>query len=367
MRAAFPTEELIINFGPQHPSTHGVLRVLVKLDGEIVKGVRLDLGYLHRGIEKLAEGLLYPQITPYTDRLDYLASVLNNLGYVQAVEKLAGIEVPPRAEYLRVIAAELSRIASHMVFVGTFCMDVGAVTGFFYPFRDRERVLDLIEMLCGGRITIHYLRVGGVAADAPEEFFPALNDFLDYLPSGVQEYHNLITGNEIFRVRTKGIGVINPQEAINYGLTGPVLRACGVPYDLRRLRPYGVYGRLEIPTLTENNGDCFDRYHIRMREIIQSADIIRQALRNLPEGEIRSKTKVVKPPVGSVYHEIEGAKGVLGYYLISDGSTKPYRMHIRAPSFINLGILEHIVRDCKIADMIATLGSFDICLGEVDR
>lgn len=367
MPATLQTEEMILNVGPQHPSTHGVLRVLAKLDGEVVRNAGLDVGYLHRGIEKLAESRTYAQVTPYTDRLDYLAAVLNNLGYVETVEKLAGIEVPLRAQYLRVIAAELSRIASHLVFVATYCMDLGAVTGFFYPFRDRERILDLFEMLCGGRITINYPRLGGVAADPPEEFFPALEAFLEDLPQGLTEYHQLITKNEIFLARTRGVGVIDPERALDYGLSGPVLRACGIPYDLRRLRPYEVYDRLDFAVPVGERGDCYNRYLVRLREIEESARLIRQAVDRLPEGEARVKPKVVRPAEGAVYHEIEGAKGVLGYYLVSDGSTKPYRLHIRGPSFINLAILEELVRDCTIADLIAILGSFDICLGEVDR
>lgn len=368
MSATLQTEEMLLNVGPQHPSTHGVLRVVVRLDGEFVRKTELDVGYLHRGIEKLAESRPYAQITPYTDRLDYLAAVLNNLGYVEAVERLAGIKVPPRAQYLRVITAELSRIASHLVFIATYCMDLGATTGFFYPFRERERILDLFEMLCGARITINYPRIGGVAAEPPAEFFPALDDFLENaLPRGLNEYHDLITKNEIFIARTKGVGIINRDQALDYGLTGPVLRACGIPYDLRRLRPYEVYDELDFDVPVGENGDCYDRYIVRLREIEESARLIRQATARLPAGKAYVRTRLIRPAGGTVYHEIEGAKGILGYYLVSDGSAKPYRMHIRAPSFINLAILEELIRDCTVADLIAILGSFDICLGEVDR
>jgi NADH-quinone oxidoreductase subunit D len=366
---ALQTEEVIVNLGPQHPSTHGVFRMILRLDHEVITEAIPVVGYLHRGLEKLAEARTYTQVIPYTDRMDYLAAMLNNLGYVQAVEKLAGIEVPERAEYIRVICAELSRIASHLLFVATFAMDVGAVTGFMYPFRDRERVLDLFEMVSGSRMTVSYMRIGGVAEDLPEEFLPTLKKFLDDLPACIDEYNGLITGNEIFQARTKNVGRLDPQVAINYGISGPVLRASGVYYDLRKLRPYGIYDRFDFEVPLGKNGDCFDRFVVRIKEIEQSARIIRQAMEQLPEGPIMGKVpKVLRPPKGAeVYHEIEGAKGILGFYLVSDGSNRPYRMHVRAPSFINLGLINEMVRGWKVADVIAILGSIDICLGEVDR
>lgn len=361
------TEEITLNMGPQHPSTHGVFRVILKVDGETVREAEPVCGYLHRGVEKLAEDRTYTQFIPYTDRLDYLAAMLNNLGYVMAVEELMGIEVPERAQYIRVICAELSRIASHLVATAAYSVDLGGFTGFLYPFRDREKVLDLFEMLTGSRMTVSYMRIGGVAADLPDEFLPALENFLDYLPACLDEYDGLITGNEIFQARTKKVGILDPETAVNYGITGPNLRASGVNYDLRKARPYSGYERFEFEVPLGKNGDCFDRFRLRILEMRQSLCIIRQAMEGLPEGPVMAKVpKVIKPPKGDAYFEIEGAKGVLGYYVVSDGSNKPYRIHVRRPSFINLGILNELVKGWKIADVVAILGSLDIVLGEVD-
>lgn len=357
----------VLNLGPQHPSTHGVFRVILELDGEVVVKATPVPGYLHRGIEKLAEARTYTQVIPYTDRMDYLASMLMNWGYVAAVEKLMGIEVPERAEYIRVIVGELSRIASHLVAVGTYSMDIGGVTGFLYTFRDRERVLDLLEMVSGSRMTFSYFRIGGVADDLPEEFFPALQKFLDDLPGMIDEYNGLITGNEIFQARTKYVGTIPPDVAINYSLSGPNLRGSGIPYDLRKVRPYGVYDRFDFEVPVGKNGDCFDRFVCRIKEIEQSARIIRQAVEGLPEGPVQAKVpRTLKPPIGEAYAEVESSKGILGCYVVSDGSNKPYRVHFRRPSFINLGYLGELCVGWKIADVIAILGSFDIVLGEVD-
>lgn len=361
------TQTYVLNMGPQHPSTHGVFRIILELDGEIVVRAKAVPGYLHRGIEKLAELRTYPQVIPYTDRMDYLASMLMNWGYVAAVEKLMGIEVPERAEYIRVIVGELSRIASHLVAVGTYSVDIGGFTGFLYCFRDRERVLDLLEMVSGSRMTFSYFRIGGVADDLPPEFFPTLDKFLHDLPSLCDEYDGLITGNEIFQARTKFVGIIPPDVAVNYGLTGPNLRASGVLYDLRKVRPYSVYDRFDFEVPLGKNGDCFDRFAIRIKEIRQSARIIRQAVDGLPEGPIMAKVpRVIKPPKGEAYAEVESSKGVFGCYVVSDGSTQPYRVHFRRPSFINLGYLEKLLEGWKIADVIAILGSLDIVLGEVD-
>lgn len=362
------TQELTLNMGPQHPSTHGVFRIVLNLDGEIVTGSTSVVGYLHRGLEKLAESRTYPQFIPYTDRLDYLASMGNNLAYVQTLEKLMDISVPERAEYLRVIMAELQRIASHLVAVGTFVMDLGAVSAVVYPFNHREKILDLFSMTCGGRLTYNYMRIGGLSHDIPPEFLPRLRYFLDYMETGLQEYHRLVTGNEIFLGRTKGVGVIAPELAKSYGLSGTNLRASGVVYDLRKVRPYGIYDRFDFNVPTGQAGDCFDRYMVRMEEMSECLKIIRQAIKELPQGPvINSKVpKVIKPPAGQVYHSVENPRGELGFYIVSDGTPKPYRLHVRRPSFINVGVLDRITAGHKVADVVAILASLDIVLGEVD-
>ncbi|AEF93983.1 NAD(P)H-quinone oxidoreductase subunit H [Desulfotomaculum nigrificans CO-1-SRB] len=361
------TEEFLLNLGPQHPSTHGVFRIVLTLDGEtVVKAVPVP-GYLHRGIEKLAESRTYTQVIPYTDRLDYLAGMLMNWGYVHAVEKLMEIEVPERAEFIRVIVGELARIASHMMATGAFAADIGGLTGFIYTFRDREDILDLFEELCGARLTPSYMRIGGVAYDLPDGWVEKCRKFIDYLPKAIDEYNGLITGNEIFQARTKNVGVLPPEKAIDMSLSGPTLRGSGVNYDLRKARPYSVYDRFEFEVPLGTKGDCFDRYYVRILEMQQSANIIRQALDMLPEGPIRAKVpKIIKPPAGEAYAEIESSKGIMGTYVVSDGSTKPYRVHFRRPSFVNLSYLDEMLRGWKIADVIAILGSIDIVLGEVD-
>jgi len=361
------TDRYVLNMGPQHPATHGVFRMILTLDGEVVVDVEPVVGYLHRGVEKLAEARTYTQVIPYTDRLDYLAAMLNNLGYVQAVEKMLGVEVPERAEYIRVICCELNRIASHLVSVGTFSIEMGGFTGFMYTFRERERIMDLLEMISGSRMTVSFMRVGGVADDLPPEFFPAVKSLLKDLPAAFDEYDGLITGNEIFQARTKFVGILDPQTAINYSVSGPVLRASGVNWDLRKKRPYSVYDRFDFEVPLGERGDSFDRFRIRIEEMRQSARIIQQALDGLPEGPVMAKVpKVIKPPAQEVYHEIEGARGIVGYYLVSDGSSKPYRMHVRRPSFINLGVVAELCRGWKIADVVAILGSIDVVMGEVD-
>ncbi|WP_018085613.1 NADH-quinone oxidoreductase subunit D [Desulfurispora thermophila] len=361
------TQTYVLNLGPQHPSTHGVFRIILELDGETVVKATPVPGYLHRGIEKLAEARTYTQVIPYTDRMDYLASMLMNWGYVAAVEKLMGIQVPERAEYIRVIVGELSRIASHLVATGAYGADIGGLTAFIYTFRDREDVLDMLEMICGSRMTFSYFRIGGVAEDLPEEFYPKIKEFIAKFPACCDEYDGLITGNEIFQARTKFVGVIPPEVAINYSLSGPVLRASGVNFDLRKNRPYSVYDRFDFEVPLGKNGDCFDRFRLRILEMRQSIRIIEQALEQMPEGEIMARVpKVIKPPVGDAYAEIESSKGIYGAYVVSDGSTKPYRVHFRRPSFINLGYLGKLCEGWKIADVIAILGSIDIVLGEVD-
>lgn len=362
------TQEIKLNMGPQHPSTHGVYRAVLTLDGEYVVDVENVVGYLHRGMEKIAENRTYTQFIPYTDRMDYLAAMLNNWGYVSTVEKLMDIEVPERAEYIRVIMGELQRIASHLVFVGSLAIDLASSTGWAYTFRDRERILDLFEMVCGSRLTTNYYRIGGLAADLPNEFIPVLEQFLKDLPACFEEYDGLLTGNEIFQARLKGVGIIDLDTAINYGFTGPNLRASGLAFDLRKAKPYSVYDRFEFDIPTGKQGDCFDRYMVRMNEMRQSARIIQQALEGLPDGPVMAKVpKVIKPPRGEVYHQIEGAKGLLGFYLVSDGSKNPYRLHIHGPSFVNLGAFPEMAKGGNVQDAVATLASIDPVLGEVDR
>jgi len=362
------TQEIELNMGPQHPSTHGVYRALLTLNGEKVVKVENIVGYLHRGIEKLAEDRTYTQFIPYTDRLDYLAGMLNNLGYVQTVEKALGIEVPERAQYLRIIMAELSRLASHMIMLASMVLDVSGWTAWFPPFRERERILDIFEMTCGSRLTVSYMRIGGVAADIPPGFLPALESLLDDLPRMIAEMNGLITGNEIFKGRCQGVGKIDLETALAYGFTGPNLRACGLPFDLRKAKSYGIYDRFEFNIPTRTNGDTYDRYVIRLLEMEQSARIIRQAMAKIPEGPVMAKVpRVIKLPKGEVYHQIEGAKGILGYYLVSDGGSKPYRLHVHSPSFVNLGAIPKMTEGSIIQDFVVTFASIDIVLGEVDR
>jgi NADH-quinone oxidoreductase subunit D len=365
----FKTQEFTLNIGPQHPSTHGVFRLVLTLDGETITKAESVVGYLHRGIEKLAEARTYTQVITYTDRMDYLSAMLTNLGYVQTVEKLMEIQVPERAEYIRIIMAELQRMASHMVAIGSYVQDVG-ITGtsiFMYNLIDREKILDLFEMVSGARLTYSYMRIGGVADDLPPEFIPALEKFLDEVPASIEQYWALSSKNEIFQSRLKGVGVISAEDAVNWGFSGPNLRGSGVNYDLRKAEPYGIYDRFDFDVPVLPGGDSLDRYLCRGAELEQSIKIIRQAIKGLPEGEVMAKVpKVIKPPKGEVYHQIESSRGILGYYIASDGSTKPYRFHVRRPSFINLIPLDDMLVGLKLADAITVLGSIDIVLGEVD-
>jgi NADH-quinone oxidoreductase subunit D len=363
------TEPVTINLGPQHPSTHGVFRMRVTFDGEVVIDAEPIVGYLHRGTEKLAESRSYVQIITLTDRLDYVASMSNNLVYVRAVEKLAGIEVPERAMYLRVISAELQRIASHLVATGFLLNDLGAfATPLMYCFRERERILDLFEMLCGARITLSYMRPGGLLQDAPEEFWPALDAVLDDLPGYIDELEGLITGNEIVLARTRNVGLLSAEQAIDASVSGPVLRASTVLWDLRKADPYEVYDRLDFDVPIGATGDVFDRYLVRVQETRESVEIVRQCVRDIPDGPIRTDLPyILRAPVGDAYSAIEAPKGELGFYLVSDGGISPYRCKIRAPSFINLSALRDMVVGGKMADLVVTLGSLDIVLGEVDR
>ena len=353
--------------GPQHPSTHGVLQVVLELDGERVVNAVPQIGYLHRGIEKLAESRTYTQFIPYTDRLDYVSSMGNNLGYCQTIEKLMAISVPERAEYLRVIMTELNRIASHLIFMSSVAIDLGATTGMMFGFRDRERILDLFDMACGARLTYSYIRIGGVREDITAEFIDATRQFLADFPAMLTEHHTLLTGNEILYYRLKGSGIITGQRAVETGLTGPALRASGVDYDIRKAEPYGIYDRFSFCVPLGTDGDNWDRYRVRMEDMQQSANIVAQALDQLPEGPVMTKVpKVLKPLPGALYPRIENPRGELGYYVVSDGSTKPYRIHVRRPSFINLQALNEICRGALIADVVAVLATLDRLMGEVD-
>ena len=373
------TEELLINMGPQHPATHGVLRVVLRTDGEMVLEAIPHIGYLHRCAEKIGECVQPFQFIPYTDRMDYLSGMNNNQAFAVAVEKLCGIEVPPRAQAIRVIFAELNRIASHLVTVGCFGLDMGAFTPFTWCFREREMVLDLFEAACGARLTYSYLTVGGVREDLPEGWADRCREFLDFLEPKLTDYNNLLSYNHIFLKRTTNVGVVPLEDAIAYGLTGVCLRASGIRWDLRKIRPYDGYGQydFDIPIGQPGGqdrpqgvvvGDCWSRYFMRVLEMTQSARIIRQALDQLPDGPVMApKVKNLKLPDDEVYVEVENPRGQLGFYVRGDGSTIPYRVKARGPSFSNLSILTHICRDVLIADMPAFIASIDIVMGEVDR
>ncbi len=393
-------EELLLNMGPQHPSTHGVLRVVLELDGERIVKATPDLGYLHRGVEKLAEGLAYMQIIPHTDRLDYVCSMTNNYAYVRAVEKLLGIEIPERAEYIRTIVAEMQRIIGHLFWLGTQALDIGAMTVFFWTFREREVLLDLFEKLCGARLTLNYYRIGGVDSDFTPDLVVRLKTFLDSFPDHVREYDELLQSNRIWLARTKNVAFISGEDAISFGLTGPVLRGSGIAYDVRKFEPYGAYDKVEWEVPVGKNGDTYDRYWVRMEEMRQSSRIIRQCLTQMPDGPIVAdvptvipppKQKVMrdmeslihhfiiftqgfKPPKGETYCATEAPKGELGFFIISDGSPRPYRMKIRAPSFkirapsfVHMGAFDHMARGYLISDIITIFGTYDIVMGECDR
>ena len=366
---ALKTEPFVLNMGPVHPSTHGVFRMRTTLDGEVVVDIEPIFGYLHRGVEKLAEQRTYTGIIPLTDRLDYISSMNNNLAYCLAVEKLAGIKVPERAEYLRVIMAELQRIAAFLIAVGAFLNDCGAFfTPFMYMFREREKIVDLLEMVSGQRLTYNYIRVGGVSQDIPEEFLPALRTFVAQMPGFIDEYDRLLMQNEILLARTKGVGILTREQAINCAASGPVLRASGVKWDIRQADPYSIYDRFEFNIPTGTVGDCYDRYRVRVAEMRQSLRIIQQAMTQLPPGPVKAAVPhLIRPPVGEAYAHLEAPKGELGFYLVSDNSIAPYRCHIRPPSLINLTALRDMVRGWKVADLIVIFGSIDITVGEIDR
>jgi len=362
------TEELLLNVGPQHPSTHGVFRVIVKLDGEIIREAIPVMGYLHRGTEKLAEDLSYTQIIPYTDRMDYVSAMTNNYVLVHAVEKMMQLEVPERAEFLRLIVMELQRIASHMVWWGTYLLDIGAMSPFLYAFRDREIIIDLFNELCGARLTYNYMRVGGVKWDAPEGWIDKVRKFVPYMRDKLEEYHNLVSGNEIFLSRIKGIGKYDAETAIAYGLSGANLRCTGVDWDIRKTQPYSLYNRFEFDVPVRTGGDCHDRYLLRMEEVKQSLRILEQAVEQFPaEGETMGKVpRVIRPAEGEVYAAIESPRGEIGCYIISRGKQEPFRLKFRRPSFVNLQILPKLLVGETMTNLITILGGIDIVVGEVD-
>lgn len=367
------SEEMLVNMGPQHPSTHGVLRIVLRTDGELVLEAVPHLGYLHRCKEKIAENLAYYQFMPYTDRLDYLAAMNNNHAWSMAVEKLANIQVPLRAEYIRVLAVELNRIASHLVSFGAYGLDLGAFTPFLYAFREREYILDLFEQLCGARLTLSYINVGGVTWDLPPLFLEKVTEFLDYFEPKVDEYNDLLTFNHIFIKRTAKVGVISKDLAIGYALSGPCIRGSGIPLDLRRDRPYSVYPNLDFAVCVGTGqvgvlGDCWDRYYVRMQEMTESIRIIRQCIARMPDGPFRAKLpRSMKVPPGEVYAEYENPRGHLGFFIESQGGVVPYRVKIRGPSFVNLAVTGELCRNVLLADVPAIVGSIDIVMGEVDR
>ena len=365
----FDTSELVLNMGPQHPSTHGVLRVILRLDGERVIDADLVIGYIHRGIEKLSENRDWTQIITLTDRMDYVAAASNNLGYCETVEKLMSLEVPRRARYIRTILAELQRMASHCLWLGTHAMDIGAMTVFLYALRERELILDLFEEYCGARLTYNAMRVGGLPLDIPAGWDRKVRAFCDIMASKVPEYEELLTHNRIWLERTRDIGVISGPDAIAIGLSGPPLRGSGVLRDVRKDEPYAAYDEFEFDIPLGSRGDTYDRYLVRMEEFRQSLRIVRQALDGLPEGPVMGKVpRLIKPPAGETYHAIESPKGELGFFIVADGkSISPYRLRVRPPSFCNLQALRQLIRGHLVADVVALIGTIDIVLGEVDR
>ena len=367
--AAGEPMEMLLNMGPQHPSTHGVFRMVLQVDGEKILDSEPHIGYLHRGSEKLCEGEQYHQVITLFDRMDYIANFNNEMVYCMAVEKLMGLTVPERAEYVRVILCELNRIASHLLFVATMGLDAGAMTPSMICFRGRERVQALFEAVSGARMMHNYFRVGGIKEDLPENFGEMVGELLPLLRADVEESDKLLTFNEIFLARLKNVGAISTEDALDYGFTGPCLRACGVDYDLRKAQPYSVYDRFEFDVPVGLDGDCWDRHYVRVQEMYESLKIVEQALEQMAEGNIASSLgrRLIRPPKGEVYVRAENPRGELGVYLVSDGTDKPYRLKVRPPSFCNLSAIRHLLRNTWIADSVVILGSLDIVLGEVDR
>jgi len=364
-----PVEELVVNIGPSHPSTHGVFRAVVHLDGEIVTKVVPHIGYLHRGIEKMAENRTYLQIVPLTDRLDYVGSMYANWAYCRALERLAGIRVPERAEYLRVIVCELQRIASHMMAIGASGADTGAFTGFIYAFDQREKVVELLEQLCGARLTYNYVRPGGVSFDAPEGWFDAVRTFIGQHPAAIMQLDRLFFGNAIARARMKGVGVLSERDAIDWGVSGPSARASGVVWDMRRHDPYSVYPRFDFDIPVGERGDCYDRARVKVFECVESCRIIGQAIDQIETGPVHAAglPRLIAPPEGDAYDHIESARGSLGVYLVSDGGPRPLRMHVRSPAFCNLAVVDRLAVGHTLSDLVVIIGSLDPVFGEVDR
>ncbi|MGE4317300.1 MAG: NADH dehydrogenase (quinone) subunit D [Deferribacterales bacterium] len=387
------SEVVTVNMGPQHPSTHGVLRLVVDLDGETIVNVEPDVGYLHRGTEKLAENRTYHQCIPLTDRLDYLSPLSNNLAYCLAVEKFFDVKIPERADYLRVILAELARVASHLVWIATHALDIGAMTVFLYAFREREEILDLFEIGTGQRMTSSWIRIGGIRADMPEEFFVRAKDFVERFDKNVDTYENLLTNNRIWKMRTIGIGHLSAEDVQDYGTSGPLMRGSGVDFDLRRDEPYCCYDKFQWEIPVQPEGDTYARYKVRMKELREANKIVGQALETLPAGSVMTDdprvalpahedvyermealirrfyivSKGFKAPKGETYQGIEAPKGELGFYIVSEGEERPYRMKVRAPSYVNLGALNHMAKGHMLADLVAIIGTNDVVLGEIDR
>ncbi|MDR3725773.1 MAG: NADH dehydrogenase (quinone) subunit D [Terracidiphilus sp.] len=386
-------QHMVLNMGPQHPSTHGVLRLVLEIDGEIIVRLYPEIGYLHTGIEKTCEAKFYQQVVPLTDRVDYLNPMANNLCYSLAVEKLLGLEIPEKGQWLRVLLAELTRLNSHLIWLGTHAMDIGALTVFLYTFREREEILRIFEGLSGQRMMTSYIRIGGVSMEPPLDFFARVQAFISSLPEKIDEYSNLLTGNPIFRNRLKGVGLLSAADAVAFGVTGPCLRASGVDFDLRRDMPYSSYEKFQFHVPTSTDGDCWARYEVRLVEMRESVKIIQQALDGMPEGPLNADApKILLPnrekmktqmeslihhfkiitegfvvPAGEVYQGIESGHGQVGYYIVSDGTAKPYRVHMRYPGFTTLQAVETMCKGRLLADVVAVIGSIDIVLGEIDR
>jgi len=386
-------QHMVLNMGPQHPATHGVLRLVIEIDGEIVVRLYPEIGYLHTGIEKTCEAKFYQQVVPLTDRVDYLGPMANNLCYCLAVEKLLDLEIPPRAQWIRVLLTELTRLNSHLIWLGTHAMDIGALTVFLYTFREREDILRIFEAVSGQRMMTSYFRIGGLSMEPPLDLFDRIQTFIRTFPEKIDEYSNLLTGNPIFRNRLKGVGYLSKEDAIALGVTGPVMRASGIDFDLRRDMPYSGYENFNFNVPISTDGDCWARYEVRLVEMRESVKIIQQALDGMPEGPVKADApKIVLPdrekmktqmealihhfkivtegfavPAGEVYQGIESAHGQMGYYVVSDGTAKPYRVHMRYPSFATLQALETMCQGRMLADVVAVIGSIDIVLGEIDR
>ena len=386
-------QHMVLNLGPQHPSMHGVLRLVAEIDGEIVLRVYPEIGYLHTGIEKTCEAKFYQQVVPLTDRIDYLSPMANNLCYCLAIEKLLALEIPAKAQWIRVLLTELTRLNSHLIWLGTHAMDIGALTVFLYTFREREEILRIFEGLSGQRMMTSYFRIGGLSMEPPLDFFDRVQTFIRMFPEKIDEYANLLTGNPIFRGRLKGVGILSAADAIALGVTGPPMRASGVDFDLRRDMPYSGYEKFQFKVPVSTDGDCWARYEVRRVEMRESVKIIQQALDGMPEGAITADApKIVLPqrekmktqmealihhfkivtegfavPAGEVYQGIESPRGQMGYYVVSDGTAKPYRVHMRNPSFATLQAIETMCKGRMIADLVAVIGSIDIVLGEIDR